>query len=85
MKQLKVSYRLRERLWTVHHEGLHEICFDHGKYGHRALSCPVKIPQQQKAKVRCLAANRGQKLSNYGGKFDNEIEKETEFGPWIVR
>lgn len=39
-------YRMRGEFWRLQYEDLHDICFDCGCYGHRALSCPCKEEEQ---------------------------------------
>lgn len=41
-KPLKSGYRMRREFWRIQFEGLHDICFDCGRYRHRALTCPDK-------------------------------------------
>lgn len=38
-KPLKEGYEFRGVLQEVQYEGLHELCFNRGKYGHKALIC----------------------------------------------
>lgn len=37
------SYRMHGEFWRLRYEGLHELCFGCGKYGHLGASCPLKM------------------------------------------
>lgn len=54
-RPLKSRYRLRGDFWKLQYEGLHDICFECGRYGHRALTCPDR--------------DRGEKESNTTSKY----------------
>lgn len=41
---LKSHYRMRGKDYRIQYEGLHDICFSCGKYGHREGMCPLKRP-----------------------------------------
>lgn len=41
-KPLMSGYRLRGHFWRLQYEGLHDICFECGRYKHRLKPCPLK-------------------------------------------
>lgn len=41
-RPLKSGYRLRGEFWRLQYEGLHDICFECGRYGHCSTDCPLK-------------------------------------------
>lgn len=46
---LKSGYRLREDFWKVQYEGLRDICFECGRYGHHSPTCPLKAMVDKKS------------------------------------
>lgn len=50
-KPLKLAYRTRPEHWKLQYEGLHEICFYCGRYGHWDSKCPNKL-QEKTCEVR---------------------------------
>lgn len=39
-KALMSGYRMCGEFWRLQYEGLFDICFECGRYGHRATTCP---------------------------------------------
>lgn len=44
-KPLKSGYMMRGRRWLVQYEGLHNLCFICGRFGHTMNICPTANPQ----------------------------------------
>ena len=44
-KPLIFEFKLWHRVWWVEYEGIHMVCFECGKYGHRKESCPSTVPK----------------------------------------
>lgn len=42
-KPLRSRYRMRGREWRLQYEGLHDMCYRCGKYGHQEVACPKKM------------------------------------------
>ncbi|CAN1126735.1 Putative ribonuclease H protein At1g65750, partial [Linum perenne] len=65
------KYRLHRRVRRIEYEGLHEICFHCGRYGHEQERCPsIRPPSSDQDKP-------GENV------FENPIFQETEFRPEI--
>lgn len=59
-KPLKAGYRLRERSWKLQHGGLHKLCFNCGRYGHRLPNFPcrrITPPEMGQTEVRKVHDN----------------------------
>ncbi|CAN1140994.1 hypothetical protein LINPERHAP2_LOCUS12202, partial [Linum perenne] len=78
-KPLLSKYWLRHRVRRIEYEGLHEICFTCGRYGHEAKDCPS---------TKMAEPAPSQTMEN---SFDNPIfreldakpEIEEDFGLWM--
>lgn len=75
---LRSKFQLWGHTFPVEYEGLHQICFHCGKYGHRQENCP-KVPSSSN-----IATD---------GMENNQVTKETEqvkvdltarYGPWMI-
>lgn len=42
---LMVGYRMQEEYYMLQYEGLHDLCFGCGRYGHRSAACLEKEPE----------------------------------------
>lgn len=62
---------LNGRDYKVEYEGLHLICFDCGKYGHRRDDCPISHPAQPCSNQTPVEAVNGLAVND-------------TFGPWMV-
>lgn len=40
-KPLLANYRMREKEWQIQYEGLHDLRFTCGKYGHMEVKCSL--------------------------------------------
>lgn len=48
-KPLRSRYRMRGREWRLQYEGLYDMCYLCGKYGHQETACPgIKNPNTEK-------------------------------------
>lgn len=47
-KPLIASYKLRGEEGHFQYEGLHDLCFSCGKYGHKEIKCPLSTALQTK-------------------------------------
>ncbi|XP_061368327.1 uncharacterized protein LOC133311321 [Gastrolobium bilobum] len=45
-KQLQADYKVEGKIKRIEYEGLHLICYECGKYGHRSEACPNKPLQE---------------------------------------
>lgn len=41
-KPLRAGYRIKGEMHELQYEGLHDLCFHCGRYGHRLSACPMK-------------------------------------------
>ncbi|CAN1133058.1 hypothetical protein LINPERHAP2_LOCUS7425 [Linum perenne] len=78
LNPLVSKYRLNRRVRRVEYEGLHEICFHCGRYGHEINSCPLKRAEETPKSSKVLVNN--QIFVNN----DTRPELEEDFGPWMV-
>ncbi|CAN1144835.1 hypothetical protein LINPERHAP2_LOCUS14333 [Linum perenne] len=78
-KPLLSKYRLRRRVRRIEYEGLHEICFTCGRYGHEEKACPsIKLADP------ALSQHVEKSFDNPIFKeFDARPEVEEDFGPWM--
>ncbi|CAN1135614.1 hypothetical protein LINPERHAP2_LOCUS8956 [Linum perenne] len=76
-KPLVSKYRLNRRVRRVEYEGLHEICFQCGRYGHDKSSCSSTRDVENSGIQETLFSNPI---------FNKETERpelEDDFGPWM--
>ncbi|CAN1191384.1 hypothetical protein LINPERHAP2_LOCUS41027 [Linum perenne] len=78
-KPLLSKYRLRRRVRRIEYEGLHEICFTCGRYGHEARQCPsTKLAEPD------MSQPMEKSFDNPTFKeLDARPEIEEDFGPWM--
>lgn len=60
----------------VEYEGLHLICFECGRYGHRGMECPTLIPID----LDLIQVNNQLKQSVQG----DPIKTTSPYGPWML-
>lgn len=60
-KPPRLCYLMRGREWHLQYEGLKNICFGCGKYGHRESHCPLKIQTGG-----CTAEDSGKQQNGIG-------------------
>lgn len=78
-KPLVASYRIRGREGKFQYEGLYDLCFNCGKYGHKEVGCPLAMPKESKD----AAAGDGSNVDKGGNKKHQE-QNSGGFGPWMV-
>lgn len=78
-KTLVAKYKLKNRIFRIEYEGLHNICFNCGIYGHSKEQCPTK------------ETNGELNLDNDSATSENkEVERNPRpevlenFGPWMM-
>ncbi|CAN1183343.1 hypothetical protein LINPERHAP2_LOCUS36454 [Linum perenne] len=78
-KPLVSKYHLHRRVRRVEYEGLHEICFDCGCYGHEKKSCPtLRDP------VSCPTSEHGMPILNpLFSDVEDRPEVTDDYGPWM--
>lgn len=86
-KKLQPKVQVWDRTFGVEYEGLHLICFECGKFGHRKDSCPtlkkalpgeggdVNVDPSQKIPTNFMSS---------GGSDNQQVEKDSTFGPWMI-
>ncbi|CAN1120793.1 hypothetical protein LINPERHAP2_LOCUS409 [Linum perenne] len=77
LKPLVSKYRLHRRVRRVEYEGLHEICFHCGRYGHNKGTCP---------ELRVTEASGLEETFVTNPVFSSEPcrpELDEEYGPWM--
>lgn len=72
---------MRVREWQLQYEGLHDLCFTCGRYGHRESNCLSNVN-----KVTPYESNGGMNRDDGDGSKRNDwsISGATPFGPWSV-
>ncbi|KAJ7953683.1 Zinc ion binding nucleic acid binding protein [Quillaja saponaria] len=75
-KSLISKYRFKGQIRKIEYEGMHQVCFSCGKYGHVIDQCMKgsNEPEANGEFTRCNTQNPG--LVN--------IENGTSFGPWMI-
>ncbi|CAN1147044.1 Uncharacterized protein At4g02000 [Linum perenne] len=76
-KPLVSKYLLNRRVRRVEYEGLHEICFHCGRYGHERGSCPLTREAADPSMGETLFSNPIFHEDNV------RPELEGDFGPWM--
>lgn len=79
-KSLKVGYRMRGRDWRLQYEGLHNMCFTCGKYGHSEIKCPLKTTVPSGSGT--THSKQGEETTSDSGKTEKRVMPR--FGPWLV-
>ncbi|CAN0880334.1 hypothetical protein LINGRAHAP2_LOCUS13613 [Linum grandiflorum] len=77
---LRSKYRQHGRVRRVEWEGLHEICFESGKYGHEQNTCPSlrkEQPTEEANSLPNLVANPTFQ------EMEDRPELTDDFGPWM--
>lgn len=77
---MKASFRMRRREWQIQYEGLQDICFTCGKYGHKEIKCPLITT---KVSVE-TEENRGEEASSEADTNTRREEQRSRFGTWMV-
>lgn len=80
-KPLVASYRIRGRKGQFQYEGLQDLCFSCGKYGHREVKCPLTQPKSP------TSAEKGEDVEMDRGETSRptkQSERRGGFGPWMV-
>lgn len=81
-KPLRANYRMRGKDWRLQYEGLHDLCFTCGKYGHREAGCPLKIPEESSDHMKTNEAQT--KATSPSERSKKADEQSSSFGPWMV-
>ncbi|CAI0459474.1 unnamed protein product [Linum tenue] len=79
-KPLIVKYRLERRIRRLQYEGLHNVCFECGRFGHAAEACPKNASPSPTDEDFRQAQNPA---------TQRKIEEERpeifeDFGPWML-
>lgn len=61
---------------TCEVEGLHQICFEYGQYGHLVEECPKNTP------VSAPTGDKGQTMANSTGA--EKVQAPTNYRPWML-
>lgn len=78
----RAKYRMRGKEWRLQCEGLHDLCFTCGKYGHHEEGCPSKMEAGHEGDGNQKAAQ------DFGttpqATSSNSRENSSSSGPWMV-
>ncbi|KAI9112722.1 hypothetical protein K1719_016225 [Acacia pycnantha] len=74
-KPLLPSYLVFGEERSIVYEGLHQVCFKCGQYGHQKIACPTELSQSN-----LLGYEHGTEKASTGGDGDNNVEKVGEQG-----
>ncbi|CAN1171382.1 hypothetical protein LINPERHAP2_LOCUS29527 [Linum perenne] len=77
-KPLISKYRLRRRVRRVEYEGLHEICFLCGKYGHGKDACPKLRAQDEERPMGESDSTKPESSDPVRPEIDED------YGPWML-
>lgn len=85
-KPLKSGYMLRGKLWPVQYEGLHELCFTCGRYGHTTNICPTIISCNQPDKDQATPSLPQMSKSKATDILDRLFEegRSAAYGEWMT-
>lgn len=74
---------MRGRFWRLQYEGLHELCFTCGKFGHRQVHCSLgkKTPD---AGVGVEQEPHSSGVNQESQRSGKQTVEEPGFGPWTV-
>lgn len=75
---LRSKFQLQGRVLPVEHEGLHQICFHCGKYGHRQEGCP-DIPSSSNSTTDGAAV-----VKEIVDAKATKLDLSPKFGPWMI-
>lgn len=82
-KILVSKFELLNRVYNVEYEGLHLVCFECGRYGHRKELCPILMPKLD-ADVPKDGERVQLKPQVVSGRRTNSCEGEQNFRPWML-
>lgn len=78
-KPLKATYRLKGKSWRLQYEGLQDLHFTCGKYGHREEGCP------QRKRTETEETTHDDNRSNVSWPITERKDKlSSSFGAWMV-
>lgn len=79
-KPLESRIEIEGRLQLIEYEGLPNICFHCGRYGHPKEEClEWKEKEKKKEEMKAASAADGAEIIK-----DNFMEAPSKFGPWMV-
>lgn len=79
-KPLVASYRIRGREGGFQYEGLHNLFYMCGKYGHREIQCHLSREEEASGEEQPGNKDKGKEASTSA----EETERKGGFGPWLV-
>ena len=88
-KPLISKFKLRHRVRRVAYEGIHMVCFECGKYGHRNESCPAIVPKNDVPNGQSSSTNVVPPME-HDSAFCNptrdplNMETPDPYGPWML-
>lgn len=84
-KQLVPKISLLGQPQPIEYEGLHMICFQCGKYGHKAEFCGQNEGGKDKVSEDNVGAPVGGEGRRHGpANLENETTQVGPFGPWMI-
>ncbi|KAJ4846895.1 hypothetical protein Tsubulata_026220 [Turnera subulata] len=73
---LKSKFKLRRRVWKIVYEGLRNICYECGRYGHGREQCPrARAPEIPEENLQCTEVVE---------EVVTRPEVVEPFGPWMI-
>lgn len=81
-KPLRANYKMKGKNYRLQYEGLHDLCFTCGKYGHREAGCPLKPTADSS-----VDGEEGRKQEKGSRSHEEDASPEAKhdgFGPWMV-
>lgn len=82
---LKAGYKMRGRRWRLHYEGLHDLCFVCGQYGHREAACSKVNGKKQPTEAQAAIRGGSTSQTSFDGRdSSSSTVNPPPFGPWAL-
>ncbi|KAJ1406797.1 Zinc finger, CCHC-type [Sesbania bispinosa] len=84
-KVLISRFRLNGRVYHVEYEGLHLICFNCGRFGHRKECCPLLVEESKNMNQQATSSSDpATQKGDDGVEPEGGPAAEEFFGPWMM-
>lgn len=86
-KPLKARYRFRGRIQKIQYEGMHNLCFHCGKYGHRMPECPLSTTNgngEHSTTPTASTTTQGACENKSMDHRQKDDAQEAKYGDWMI-